>query len=358
MIGIFHSFPSISDLKRNFLFFEELQTSEAFLKGNLEQLIRFTGSRGEDNEYLNRFLCDIEYLFELGVISANEDIETRILPEYGGFNNNIINLYLGMGKRKVDKNLMEFYKNVKSIKDVFGIEIIGRSNFNQILAPSWDGSEKFPLEDFLSNRTSLHSILDFINHFSSLYSRYATVFLNKKFDDKVYSPLVTTDSAPRKINLSYLHDRWDDDSRNQRLIKVIIDKLPVPDDSTSWEQLIDFKNDRHSFGASLALRNWINEMARSDLKLYEITDKLEDLLYRYQENLAIHKIRYRSGLFESIVLPTAEFLEDMASFKPSKATKAVIELHKRQYYALEDELKLPGREIAYIQKANDFFCRS
>jgi hypothetical protein len=45
----------------------------------------------------------------------------------------------------------------------------------------------------------------------------------------------------------------------------------------------------------------------------------------------------------------------VAKLNPGKATKGLFELHKKQFYALEAEMKLPGREVAYIQRANDFF---
>jgi hypothetical protein len=362
MIGVFHAFPSLGELKRNYLFFDELQTSAAFLQSNLHQLTSYAGNRGRI-EALTDFQREMDYLFESGIIQPNEDIESRILPDYGSFNNESIALLFNR-KVKIDPALKQFYNNVKSIQKIFGIEIKGQQEHMSILATEWNEGTKFALEKFLSGRSSIEEIVYFINTFSNLYSRYATILLNKKFEDKRYAPLLTTDKSLRKIileRLNYVDNSETDwyglpnDNNLSQLVKIVINKLPVPDDTTSWETLKDFKNDRQAHGAAMRLHNWMFKIVRSDLKIYEVEAELEDLLFTYEEQLRVHKVKYKAGVLESLVVPTMDFFEDLAKLKPGKATKGLFELHKNQFYALEAEMKLPGREVAYIQRANDFF---
>lgn len=141
------------------------------------------------------------------------------------------------------------------------------------------------------------------------------------------------------------------------VIQIVINALPIPNELTSWQDILEFRNDTESYGRFLALRNWMSDISRQNLTLSEVEEKLEYLLYQYQKHLELHKIKTRKGTLEAIVISSAEFLEDLANKKFSKLAKGLFAAKQRQIELLEGELNTPGKEVAYIVKAQEEFDR-
>jgi hypothetical protein len=139
------------------------------------------------------------------------------------------------------------------------------------------------------------------------------------------------------------------------IIRITLNSLPIPDDSTSWEQIIEYRNDPDSQSKFLALRNWMSEVARAKLTPAEVEEKLEYLLDQYQLHLKLHRMKTNTGTMETIITTGAEVLGDLLSFKWGKATEVLFSLRKRQVALLEGELTSPGNEVAYIIKARETF---
>ena len=62
------------------------------------------------------------------------------------------------------------------------------------------------------------------------------------------------------------------------VLQIALNALPVPDESTPWEQIIEYRSDEDSRHKFLDLRNWMSEMARSELTAVEAEQKLEYLI--------------------------------------------------------------------------------
>ena len=71
-------------------------------------------------------------------------------------------------------------------------------------------------------------------------------------------------------------------TEKHEVIDVVIKTLPIPDETTSWEQIIEYRNDADARSKFLALRNWMSEVARAKLTPVEIEEKLEYLIDQYQ----------------------------------------------------------------------------
>src|SRR5215212_5826679 len=56
---------------------------------------------------------------------------------------------------------------------------------------------------------------------------------------------------------------------------IVLKTLPVPSAKTSWEQITEFRSDPDSRSKFLALRNWMNDLSRTDLSPAEVEQKLE-----------------------------------------------------------------------------------
>lgn len=144
-------------------------------------------------------------------------------------------------------------------------------------------------------------------------------------------------------------------TRKVELIEIVLHSLPIPDDNVPWEQILDFKNDEDSTSKLLALRNWINEIAKGTFDLNELEEKLEYLLDQYDTHMKFHRMKCKKGVIETVVTTTAEVMEDLMSFRWGKMAHSVFSIKNKQLYLMEEEMKAPGREVAYIYKAKERF---
>jgi hypothetical protein len=137
--------------------------------------------------------------------------------------------------------------------------------------------------------------------------------------------------------------------------QIALKTLPIPDEATSWEQILEYRSDAASFDKFLDLRHWMSEVVRAKLTPLEVEQKLEHLISRYQRHMQLHKMKTNTGTLETIVTTSAEMLGDLLSFKWGKAAQALFSLKRRQVALLEGELTVPGNEVAYIVKARETF---
>ena len=139
------------------------------------------------------------------------------------------------------------------------------------------------------------------------------------------------------------------------VVTIALAALPIPDDQTSWEQIIEYRDDPVLQDKFLDLRHWMSEVARGDLTPPEIEEKLEYLLSRYRRHLDIHKMKSNTTIFETVVVTTADVLGNLARFQWGKAAQGLFSFKHRKVDLLEGELKAEGSEVAYIMKARNLF---
>ncbi|MBA2732392.1 MAG: hypothetical protein H0U54_05825 [Acidobacteria bacterium] len=139
------------------------------------------------------------------------------------------------------------------------------------------------------------------------------------------------------------------------VILIVVNALPVPDEKTSWEQIIEYRSDPESFGKFLALRCWMTEVAKSNLSIREVEESLEWLLYDYQRHLKLHKMKVNIEAFETMLTVGAEFLENLVKINWGKAAKLLFTFKHRKVELLEAEIKSPGSEVAYILESRKQF---
>jgi len=139
------------------------------------------------------------------------------------------------------------------------------------------------------------------------------------------------------------------------VIEITVNHLPIPDDTTSWEQIMDFRNDPDTEGKFLGLRNWMNDTARAKLTPIEVEQKLEWLLHEYQQHMELHRMKTNASALETIIVSAAEIAENLVKLQFGKLAKGLFSLRHRKVALLEGELKSPGREIAFISKAQETF---
>ncbi|MFM2224698.1 MAG: hypothetical protein RJA07_900 [Bacteroidota bacterium] len=141
------------------------------------------------------------------------------------------------------------------------------------------------------------------------------------------------------------------------VINLIIEKMPIPDYETPWSNIFEFKSNPDNKGQFAGLRTWVNKSAISNLTAHEIKDELEFLLYRYQKSLELHKIKFNSGILQTLVVGSAELVENVIKLKFSNIAKGLFSAQQTYAELLNVELTAPGNELAYIYKANRSFVR-
>lgn len=146
------------------------------------------------------------------------------------------------------------------------------------------------------------------------------------------------------------------------VLDVLINQIPVPDEMTPWEQIVEFRSDPDSQNKFLRLKNWVNELAKMQLNLNEVEDKLRSLISDYQAQMKIHKIKTRFDTLKTIVLAeaaliTGGWLTGLGAL-PGIAGMVAAPLYsikQRRISLLEEEQKVPEKVIAYIVKAQETF---
>lgn len=144
-------------------------------------------------------------------------------------------------------------------------------------------------------------------------------------------------------------------SRKSEVARVAIDKLPIPDETTPWEQILDFRNDPDNQSALLNLRRWVRNISSENLTASEIEEELEWLLNEFENNMKLHKIKANTNTIEVWIKTPLEVLENLLTLKFSKLVDPLFAVKKRSISLMEAELQAPGREVAYILKTKKQF---
>lgn len=139
------------------------------------------------------------------------------------------------------------------------------------------------------------------------------------------------------------------------VMHILIDGLPIPDDSVSWETILDFKNNTESRGKLLAIKRWVNKISKESLGKGEIKDEIEYLIHEYEQSIKLHRMKTNMGMIETVLTIPAEILENLVQIKFSKAIQSCFVFKKRRIQLLEAEMRAGGRELAYIVKAREKF---
>lgn len=147
------------------------------------------------------------------------------------------------------------------------------------------------------------------------------------------------------------------DTSQDRAVSVVINALPMIDDSTPWEQVLEFRDDLDARGAMLRIADWMNEVTRAGLDAGEMGDKLGALISQYDQHMKVHRIKANRGALESFVVTTFEFLEDLVHLKFGKAAAGLFTLQRSKIALMEAELAAPGRDVAFVSHARDAFAR-
>lgn len=209
-----------------------------------------------------------------------------------------------------------------------------------------EGTDLKEIQDELDFMTDLRIKNGDPNLFFEASARQCALILNRKKDKPDFF------SIPLLKKLQPI--KGEHDTRAE-VLRIAIDNIPVPDETTSWEKVWEFRSDKDSVGKLANFRVWVNELTRSNLPSNEIRDLLESKLADYRKSLEIHKIKFKLGFLEFVLGATREIIEHIAPWKSESPGKALFHVKQKKIDLMQTELNSPGREIAYIYQIQESF---
>jgi hypothetical protein len=144
------------------------------------------------------------------------------------------------------------------------------------------------------------------------------------------------------------------------VLEVVLKSMPIPDDKTSWQDIIEFRNDPESMKRLRRLRVWVRKFAKDThvTSLPEMKEEIEVLLDDYEEHMKIHGMKVNKSATETLLTVAGKVAEDIFKLKWGELAKLPFILKERKVSLLEAELKAPNRELAFISMTRSRFSSS
>ena len=143
------------------------------------------------------------------------------------------------------------------------------------------------------------------------------------------------------------------------VLEVILKAMPIPDDETPWEDIVEFRRDPESRKRLRALRVWLRNFAKGTTatSLAEMKEEIEVHLDEYEEHMKLHRMKVNKGAIEALLTMTGKLAEDLVKVKFGDLARLPFMFRERKIGLLEAEAKAPNRELAYISIARCRFSR-
>jgi hypothetical protein len=146
-----------------------------------------------------------------------------------------------------------------------------------------------------------------------------------------------------------------DDTRKLDVLRVVLSQLPVPGPQTTWQDIVDWRNDEEVRRKYLRLRTWMNRAGRGEQSARELVDELASSLAEYDSYMSLRFRKFSRGRIEVVVSAIAEILDDLTHVRLASAVERLFSLGKERFDLLESEFSAPGRELAYISEVRQRF---
>lgn len=143
--------------------------------------------------------------------------------------------------------------------------------------------------------------------------------------------------------------------KKTEVVHFILNDIPTPDSSVPWEKIHEFRQDADSRNKYLALMDWINRVAASPDSIGDIRERYEYLYNDYIKHFELHKVKYAYTGIEIIFTAMESLLLLVQSSGLLAPLKNLVKVRLSEVNLMQEEGKLPGKELAYIYKANAAF---
>jgi hypothetical protein len=187
---------------------------------------------------------------------------------------------------------------------------------------------------------------EYFNHFfltHDLSIRLDALKLRKLNELEEFYPLLRT------------HDTLQSQEKKNQVIQFLLRDIPEPNHDVHWDHIIEFRTDEDIKNKYLALLNWVNKVANSDLKLSDIKDEYDYLYSEYKKQFSLHKMNHNYSTLEIVLNATINFVSNLASGNYVSSVKDLFQYKIKNASLLKEEASIPGKEVAYIFHSNSKF---
>jgi hypothetical protein len=299
------------------------------------------------------YVCPLEYgaILDDGV----NELEEILKREYFQFSESCTSPHSGPlaeATTNTYRKLMSYWPCLYRVKN-------NDENFISNIEVDREEVEKlfYKLKD-LGFKTALKEFTEFGQFNNDIQARRDAEYLNKKYDMQVV-PLVNSDisfdiSSFISINASSLKLRAFD-QKEENVAHIILNKLPFPAKDVPISKVLDFKEDSDTRRLLLGMKRWLRKTLESNISLKELNEEIEYLIMEYTHYMKLYDMKITTGTLETLVVTSAEIIENVAKLNLGKAAKSLFSIRNRHLALVEAEMKAPGREVSYIVHANQKF---
>ena len=261
---------------------------------------------GETPEYLKYQRATIEYLIDKEII--------KTFPyNFQKFDN-----------PEKSKNVNDIQDELKSVLSKFTFPSQKKSNEKKLSNLSPAEIENLRQDFFFSNFLA-----------SDLSARLDAIHLSNMLKDEFYPYLRINPSLPTE-------------NKKANVINLILKDIPEPEPNTPWESILEYKADDDMRNNYLGLINWVNKISKSEFNVNEIKEEYDYLLSEYKRQYKIHKLKSQNSTIEVITKVGAEIVSAIGTGNFLGALKSIVSSTPARLKLMEEETRLPGREMSYV----------
>ena len=143
--------------------------------------------------------------------------------------------------------------------------------------------------------------------------------------------------------------------RTSKVLSIALDALPVPDELTPWESIIEFRNDPKNKMMFYEFCLWLESAFRSDRSPRELHLELVSKIDRYKRRLKKHQVNSTFAVLKAITVIPLTVLEKAAKFEWGEIAKALFSAYEAKAELFEEEEKLAENKARYLVHASRAF---
>jgi hypothetical protein len=142
---------------------------------------------------------------------------------------------------------------------------------------------------------------------------------------------------------------------HQDVINILVDGLCIPDDRTSWQDVLSFRSEYESPQLLRQLRVWVTELIHGKLTYREASEKIDYLKNEYKANARRAGVRATLATVKTMVVGSASMIENSLKLRLAALAEAPFKLLEARAALVEEERKVPGRDLAFMVRVEDRF---
>ncbi len=137
-------------------------------------------------------------------------------------------------------------------------------------------------------------------------------------------------------------------STKSDIYRVLISKIPIPDDTVPFVDIIQYRDDESNQLRFSRLRSWANKISSQDFSEKEIIEEVETLIAEYRNEMKIAGMKMKIANIEFAFKILPNLIENLLKLNFSKLADPLIKLSYEKVSLLNAENKAKGNELSYI----------